>query len=97
MIYLVTKQDISLPDITLTTVQESLEYLNKLEWIGLDTETSGFDPYTTKLYTLQLGDNDVQYVIDLTTIDINEYKELLETKGLIGHNLKFDLRFLYHY
>lgn len=97
MIYLVTKQDISLPDITLTTVEDSLEYLNKLEWIGLDTETSGFDPYTTKLYTLQLGDNDVQYVIDLTTIDINEYKELLETKGLIGHNLKFDLRFLYHY
>ena len=97
MIYLVTKQDISLPDITLTTVEESLEYLNKLEWIGLDTETSGFDPYTTKLYTLQLGDRDVQYVIDLTTIDINEYKELLETKGLIGHNLKFDLRFLYHY
>lgn len=97
MIYLVTKQDISLPDITLTTVQDSLKYLNKLEWIGLDTETSGFDPYTTKLYTLQLGDNNVQYVIDLTTIDINEYKELLETKGLIGHNLKFDLRFLYHY
>jgi DNA polymerase I-like protein with 3'-5' exonuclease and polymerase domains len=97
MIYLVTKQDISLPDITLTTVEESLEYLNKLEWIGLDTETSGFCPYTTKLYTLQLGDRDVQYVIDLTTIDINEYKELLETKGLIGHNLKFDLRFLYHY
>jgi DNA polymerase I len=97
MIYLVTKQDISLPDITLTTVEESLEYLNKLEWIGVDTETSGFCPYTTKLYTLQLGDRDVQYVIDLTTIDINEYKELLETKGLIGHNLKFDLRFLYHY
>lgn len=97
MIYLVTKQDISLPDITLTTVEESLEYLNQLEWIGLDTETSGFDPYTTKLYTLQLGDRDVQYVIDLTTIDINDYKELLETKGLIGHNLKFDLRFLYHY
>ena len=97
MIYLVTKQDISLPDIILTTVEDSLEYLNKLEWIGLDTETSGFDPYTTKLYTLQLGDNNVQYVIDLTTIDINEYKELLETKGLIGHNLKFDLRFLYHY
>ena len=97
MIYLVTKQDISLPDITLTTVEESLKYLNQLEWIGLDTETSGFDPYTTKLYTLQLGDRDVQYVIDLTTIDINDYKELLETKGLIGHNLKFDLRFLYHY
>ena len=97
MIYLVTKQDISLPDITICTVQESLDYLKDLEWVGLDTETSGFDPYTCKLYTLQLGDRDIQYVIDLTTIDINDYKELLETKGLIGHNLKFDLRFLYHY
>lgn len=97
MIYLVTKQEISLPDITICTVQESLDYLKDLEWIGLDTETSGFDPYTCKLYTLQLGDRDIQYVIDLTTIDINDYKELLENKGLIGHNLKFDLRFLYHY
>jgi DNA polymerase I-like protein with 3'-5' exonuclease and polymerase domains len=45
---------------------------------------------------LQLGDRDVQYVVDLSTIDIQEYKNLLETKELIGHNFKFDLRFLYH-
>ncbi len=96
MIYLVTKQNISLPDITLCTVQESLNYLNDLEWVAIDTETAGFDPYTCELYTLQLGDNDEQFVVDLTTIDINDYKELLETKGVIGHNLKFDLKFLYH-
>ena len=96
MIYLVTKQPLSLPDITLCTVQESLDYLNNLEWVAIDTETSGFDAYLCKLYTLQLGDNDNQYVVDLTTIDINEYKPLLETKGVIGHNLKFDLKFLYH-
>jgi ribonuclease D len=68
MIYLVTKQNISLPDITLCTVQESLDYLKDLEWIAIDTETSGFDAYTCKLYTLQLGDNDNQIVVDLTTI-----------------------------
>jgi DNA polymerase I-like protein with 3'-5' exonuclease and polymerase domains len=96
MIYLVTKQDISLPDVTLCSVQDSLDYLNKLDSIGVDTETSGFDPYTCKFYTLQLGDRDVQYVVDLSTIDIQEYKNLLETKELIGHNFKFDLRFLYH-
>jgi DNA polymerase-1 len=96
MIYLVTKQPLSLPDITLCTVQESLDYLNNLEWVAIDTETSGFDAYLCKLYTLQLGDNNNQYVVDLTTIDINEYKPLLETKGVIGHNLKFDLKFLYH-
>ena len=96
MIYLVTKQDISLPDVTLCSVQDSLDYLNKLDSIGVDTETSGFDPYTCKFYTLQLGDREVQYVVDLSTIDIQEYKSLLEIKELIGHNFKFDLRFLYH-
>jgi DNA polymerase I-like protein with 3'-5' exonuclease and polymerase domains len=96
MIYLVTKQDISLPDVTLCSVQDSLDYLDKLESIGVDTETSGFDPYTCKFYTLQLGDREVQYVVDLSTIDIQEYKNLLEIKELIGHNFKFDLRFLYH-
>jgi len=96
MIYLVTKQDISLPDVTLCSVQDSLDYLDKLDSIGVDTETSGFDPYTCKFYTLQLGDREVQYVVDLSTIDIQEYKNLLEIKELIGHNFKFDLRFLYH-
>lgn len=96
MIYLVTKQDISLPDVTLCSVQDSLDYLEQFDSIGADTETSGFDPYTCKFYTLQLGDREVQYVIDLSTIDIQEYKNLLETKELIGHNFKFDLRFLYH-
>jgi DNA polymerase I-like protein with 3'-5' exonuclease and polymerase domains len=96
MIYLVTKQDISLPDVTLCSVQDSLDYLDKLDSIGVDTETSGFDPYTCKFYTLQVGDRDVQYVVDLSTIDIQEYKNLLEIKELIGHNFKFDLRFLYH-
>jgi DNA polymerase I-like protein with 3'-5' exonuclease and polymerase domains len=96
MIYLVTKQDISLPDVILCSVQDSLDYLDKLDSIGVDTETSGFDPYTCKFYTLQLGDREVQYVVDLSTIDIQEYKNLLEIKELIGHNFKFDLRFLYH-
>lgn len=96
MIYLVTKQDISLPDVTLCSIQDSLDYLDKLDSIGVDTETSGFDPYTCKFYTLQLGDREVQYVVDLSTIDIQEYKNLLEIKELIGHNFKFDLRFLYH-
>ena len=96
MIYLVTKQDISLPDVTLCSVQDSLDYLEQFDSIGVDTETSGFDPYTCKFYTLQLGDREVQYVVDLSTIDIQEYKNLLEIKELIGHNFKFDLRFLYH-
>jgi DNA polymerase I-like protein with 3'-5' exonuclease and polymerase domains len=54
------------------------------------------DPYTCKLLSLQLGDSNNQYVIDAQSINISVYKELLESKELILHNAKFDLRFLYH-
>ena len=47
---------------------------------------------------MQLGDNDKQYVIDCTTVDPSEYKEILEKKELIMHNAKFDLKMLeYHF
>ena len=36
-------------------------------------------------------------VVDTTTVSPLKYKELLENKYIIGHNLKFDLQFLYNY
>lgn len=74
-----------------------IDYFKDKDWIGIDTETTGFDPYTNRLYSLQLGDNEYQFVVDLSTIDIHKFKELLESKNLILQNAKFDLRFLYHY
>jgi DNA polymerase-1 len=99
MIYLVTGQAslFSAPGYSLATVEESIEYLSKLEVIGFDTETMGMDPYTKALLSMQLGDEQKQYVIDCKTIDPKLYKELLEEKELIMHNAKFDLRFLYYY
>lgn len=64
--------------------------------LGVDTETGGFDPYTVPLLMLQIGDATDQYVIDTTTVSIWPLKSLLESKELIFHNAKFDLRFLYH-
>ena len=67
--------------------------------LGVDTETTGFDPYISKVLLLQIGNFDYQFVIDATTIDINYYlKDILEDPDIyqIGHNYKFDLRFLYH-
>lgn len=100
MIYLVSNREEipelkPVPFIKRCTPEQSLEYLNKLEWIGFDSETGGFDYFTDTLYTIQLGDANHQFVVDTVTVDINLYKELLETKSLIGHNLKFDLKFLY--
>ena len=83
-------------NIVICSKENALQALEKLEWIGFDSETLGFDPYTSDLITIQLGYDKHQFVIDVKSVDINYFKELLETKPLIGHNLKFDLKFLYH-
>lgn len=36
-------------------------------------------------------------MVDTTTVNVKLFKEVLETKRVIGHNLKFDLQFLYNY
>lgn len=99
MIYLVTNQRSLFNSVgyIICDVAESLKYLETLDIIAVDTETMGMDPFTCKLVSLQLGDNDKQFVIDTDTVDIKLYKNLLENKTLIFHNAKFDLRFLYYH
>ena len=97
MRYLVSKQKLSSSNYENCTAQESLDYLNNLDEIAVDTETLGFDPYTCALISIQIGDGTNQYFIDTATIDIQNYKELLESKLLVMQNGKFDLRFLYHH
>lgn len=98
MIYLVTNQQGLFTPVgySMCTIEESIEYLKTLDVIGFDTETRGFDPYTCELLSMQLGDGEKQFVIDCLTVNPKIYKELLETKELIMHNAKFDLRFLYY-
>jgi DNA polymerase I-like protein with 3'-5' exonuclease and polymerase domains len=78
------------------TARESLELLSPLEILGVDTETLGFDVYTKPLLSLQMGNEDIQVLVDCKTVDILIYKEILESKLLVLHNAKFDLKFLYH-
>jgi DNA polymerase-1 len=98
MIYLVTNQQGLFTPVgySMCTIEESIEYLKTLEVIAFDTETRGFDPYTCELLSMQLGDGEKQFVVDCLTVNPKIYKELLETKELIMHNAKFDLRFLYY-
>ena len=98
MIYLVSNQILPESDAyKCITPQESLDLLEPLKVVGLDTETKGLDPYTKELLLLQLGNLDFQIVIDCTTTDIHIYKEYLESDRLfLGWNLKFDAKFLMH-
>lgn len=100
MIYLVSAEKFlfELPGIEAVTVEESLNILEPLEVVGLDTETTGLDPYTKELKLVQLGCKEFQVVIDTTTIDILEYKDYLESNRLfLLWNAKFDLKWLYKY
>ena len=98
MIYLVTTQtQLQLQsDIEVISPEKSLELLVPLTIVGFDTETSGIDPWTKELKSIQLGCYDFQVVIDCTTVNPKLYKEYLESDRLfVGWNLKFDLKFLF--
>lgn len=77
--------------------QECLARIDSLMIVGLDTETTGFDPYTKKILCLQIGNRENQYVID-NTVDIQLFKPFLEDRRrlFLLHNAKFDLRFFLH-
>ena len=101
MIYLVTQsQELFDNEVyKIISVEDSLRLLDSLKVVGLDSETSSLRVHEGKLLSLQLGCLEFQVVIDCTTIDITLYKDYLESDRLfIGHNLKFDLQwlFLYH-
>lgn len=96
MIYLVSNNNWMFDNALNASVEDCIDYLNTIDKISLDTETQGLDPYTCKLLTLQLGDKNNQYIIDCSTIPVTLFKNILENKIIIAHNMKFDYRFLYH-
>ncbi|MEP7338004.1 MAG: DNA polymerase [Acidobacteriota bacterium] len=70
--------------------------------IGLDTETTGLDPHTSKLRLLQLATPQTSYVIDCFRFSAEQLKPLLdvivaEQPVKIAHNAKFDAKFLMKY
>lgn len=100
MIYLVTKQQSlwTSDRYKVISAEEALELLAPLSVVELDTETTGLDPYTKELLTVQLGCAEFQVVIDCTSVDIHLFKEYMENpqRMFLGWNIKFDLKFLYH-
>lgn len=103
MIYLVTNQKelYSRPHnsgIMLASIEEAYSYLDKLTYIGLDTETMGFDAHTKELICIQLGDYNNQYIIDAQSVHWRPVLKKLyqdKNKTILMHNAAFDLRFTF--
>lgn len=101
MIYFVsTQKELFDSDVyTMMTPEDSIKMMESWSIIQYDSETEGRCPHLCKLLCMQFGDikGENQIVIDTTTISPLLYKDILESKKLVGQNIKFDLQFLYNY
>ena len=101
MIYLVTNQTALFESehYTAMSVDDSIKLIESWRAIQFDTEADTLDQHVGHLLTMQFGspDGKDQVVVDCTTVNPILYKGVLEAKLLIGHNLKYDLQWLYNY
>ena len=101
MIYLVSKQSNAFDNIfKQITIEEAIEKLKVLEYIGNDTETSGLSCHTKQLLTIQLGNAEFQIVFDIESFNgkvpdkLKEFMNNFEGTWIL-QNAKFDLQFYY--
>jgi len=80
---------------------ESLETLKSNNYLFLDTEIAlknekKINFFEDRVRLIQLGDYNHIFVYDIFLIPefASHLKDILEKKGIIGHNLKFDIKFL---
>lgn len=103
MIYLVSNK-ISPPEgVESMSVEDSIAMVSKWPVVQFDTETTGLDARICNLTSMQFGYKNLEtgehteIVVDCTSVDPKLYKHMIEHSYIIGHNLKFDLKFLYNY
>jgi DNA polymerase-1 len=86
---------------TTKELSRALADLAASEVIGVDTETTGLDPYQSRLRLLQLASASASYLIDLFRAPqlAEDLKSLLLSQRPIKifHNAKFDLKMIKHH
>ncbi|HKG45981.1 MAG TPA: DNA polymerase [Pyrinomonadaceae bacterium] len=88
-------------------LRKAIESLATQPVVGLDTETTDLDPYTSRLRLIQLATTDRVYIIDFDHFvngDATKSEALAPLRRLleaprpikIAHNAKFDAKFIKH-
>jgi DNA polymerase I-like protein with 3'-5' exonuclease and polymerase domains len=91
-------------------LRRAMESLTAHPVIGLDTETTDLDPYTSRLRLIQLATPSMVHIVDLDAFANSSHSELRQLEALeplrrllsaprpikIAHNAKFDAKFLKH-
>lgn len=78
-------------------IKECREYIESKSVIGVDTETTGYDPHSNKVIMFQIGDENSQFVIDTRKVGIEFLRSILEGEDHLKlfHNAKFDWGHIY--
>lgn len=63
----------------LAGLEKALVSLEKAKIIGLDTETTGLDPFSAKLLLLQLATEEQTWVIDCNQVSLESLRAILES------------------
>lgn len=95
MIHYVGHEDFK--SIDTASLQEALDYCDKLKYVSYDSEFKHFYPEIGTLHSMQIGDHRHSFVIDIRYHNPRELKDLLESKVLVGQNLIADLPYLFHH
>ena len=92
---------------TAEDLRQAIETLTSQPVVGLDTETTELDPYTSRLRLLQLATPDRVYIVDFDHFANGDAAKSEATAPLrrlleaprpikIAHNAKFDAKFIKH-
>jgi len=95
---------------TADELRRAIERMSSEPVVGLDTETTDLDPYTSRLRLIQLGTPEGVSIVDLDAFssaadehlahnpDLEPLRRLLEAPRpiKIAHNAKFDAKFIKH-
>jgi len=85
----------------------AIDILSSQPALGLDTETTDLDPFTSRLRLIQLAAPDKVFIVDLNAFGRNDFSEREDLAPLrqllaaqrpikIAHNAKFDAKFIKH-
>lgn len=82
---------------TLDEIEFAVQRLSKADVLGCDTETSGFNSRSGKLFSIQFSDGRFNVLVPLSEgIAMKGFIEILANPNIVKifHNAKFDLEFL---
>jgi P4 family phage/plasmid primase-like protien len=93
------KNFVTLPENLESVIEYVRENLRDFIPLGIDIETTGLHPRTSRIRLMQVSDGEHTFVIDCFKVDPTPLLEALVEKGqlLVAHNMAFEWAHIYHH